>query len=206
MFDVKKTVESFAKNGLENFGPRGRGDMPGPPPEARPARASTESRAETALPAPVALPAEMVEVTSRFKKEYAPAELAELWGTLLYVYGDEAAAVAAVQSNWQMLCPSYTYPPVLLESKAALLEMMDDASVASVMADNPAVLQCGAKLTEGGEAAAEGIESFAKFRGATNSLIPEEARAPLIVAALAGVLWNVVVKFGSGDFGINNLA
>jgi len=94
------------------------------------------------------LPADIVEVTQRFKKEYTRQQLEQLWGALVAAYGSEALAREAVFSNPQIINPSYTFCNTLLLSKDVLFEMMGKEEALDVMLKNPAVLQ--ARLTETG--------------------------------------------------------
>lgn len=193
MLDVAKTAKLFQENGLGMFGPRRGAITEGGPPREKNTGARSRSfaqKGQAVASRPLfgrgrALPAEVSALTARFKKEYEPAQLSALWSALVEAYGSEELAARACESNPQIINPSYTDPPALvLTSKRALLEMMDEEEALDVMAKNPSVLQCGTSLTAAG---ADGIKSFANARSAGNALLPTSARAPLLVAVLAAV-------------------
>ena len=60
-------------------------------------------------------PAVQEVVSTKFKKEYPKADIAELWSELKVCFGgSEELALKAVQENPQIINPSYTNPPKLL--------------------------------------------------------------------------------------------
>ena len=128
-------------------------------------------------------------VTSTFKKEYRAEELELLWAALVKCMGSKERALAAAQSNPQIINPSYTFCNTMLESKAALLEVMSEQEALEVMDNNPSVLQCGPSLAALGPAE---IKTFASFRSLV-SRVPEEVRALLLGAFAAVVLAPVVL-------------
>uniref|UniRef100_A0A6U8KC40 Uncharacterized protein n=1 Tax=Emiliania huxleyi TaxID=2903 RepID=A0A6U8KC40_EMIHU len=134
------------------------------------------------------LPADIVEVTQRFKKEYTRQQLEQLWGALVAAYGSEALAREAVFSNPQIINPSYTFCNTLLLSKDVLFEMMGKEEALDVMLKNPAVLQCGPSLDTLGP---DEIKGFANIRGLGNK-IPESARLGLISFTIGAALFPVI--------------
>ena len=57
----------------------------------------------------VRLSPDAVAITNSFRKEYAAKDLELLWGALIKVYGSSADALAAAQTNPQVLNPSYSF-------------------------------------------------------------------------------------------------
>lgn len=137
----------------------------------------------------VRLPASMIEVTTRFKKEYERKDLELLWGALLKVYGSSALAESAVLANPQILNPSYSFCNTMLASKAVLVDMMGSEDALDVMIKNPAVLQCGPSLDTLGP---DEIKGFANIRSLGNKILPESVRLVALTALILVLLFPVV--------------
>jgi len=135
------------------------------------------------------LPPSMLEVTSRFKKQYERKDLEVLWGALLKVYGSQDLAEQAVRENPQVLNPSYSFCNTMLASKEVLVEMMGKEDAMDVMLKNPAILQCGPSLDTLGP---DEIKGFANIRSLGNRLFPEEVRGYALTALIALCLFPVV--------------
>lgn len=121
-----------------------------------------------------------LEVTKKFKKEYPMKDIEQLWGALLACYGKEDLALQAVQDNYQMLNPSYSFCNTMLVSRDVLVDMMGKEEALEVMCLNPAVLQCGPSLDTLGP---DEIKGFANIRS-IGKKIPEGAAGPAIVALI----------------------
>lgn len=141
----------------------------------------------------VRLPSSMVEVTTRFRKQYGRKELELLWGALLKVYGSQVLAEEAVLANPQILNPSYSFCNTMLASKDVLVDMMGKEDALDVMTKNPAVLQCGPSLDTLGP---DEIKGFANIRALGTKLLPESVRLVALTALLLVLLFPV--------FGVNN--
>ena len=70
------------------------------------------------------LPPAMLELTGRFKKEYAAKDLEVLWAALLKIYGSPQLAEQAARDNPQILNPSYSFCNTMLASAEVLENMM----------------------------------------------------------------------------------
>jgi len=153
---------------------------------------------------PKRLPADMVEVTSKFKKEYGRKDLELLWGAVSTIYPTQADAKQAVLQNPQILNPSYSFCNTMLASRDVLYDMMGKEEALQIMLKNPAVLQCGPSLDTLGP---DEIKGFANLRYFFNNLIPAEAQAPAIAALLLFCLFPVfaVNNPDLADSGLTNL-
>mmetsp|Transcript_46749 Transcript_46749/g.77407 ORF Transcript_46749/g.77407 Transcript_46749/m.77407 type:complete len:284 (+) Transcript_46749:38-889(+) len=133
----------------------------------------------------VRLTPEVSALTQTFKKEYAPRDLEVLWGALIKCYGSKELALQAVQSNPQIINPSYSFCNTMLESKRVLEGVMTAEEALEVMQLNPAVLQCGPSLDVLGAAEIKGI---ARLRSLGNTLVPQQLRGAAVGFLLASVL------------------
>jgi len=135
------------------------------------------------------LPPSMVEVTSRFKKQYEKKDLEVLWGALLKIYGSAPLAEQAVKENPQILNPSYSFCNTMLASNEVLVDMMGKEDALDVMLKNPAVLQCGPSLDTLGP---DEIKGFANLRSLGNRLFPEEVRGYALTLLILFCLFPVL--------------
>jgi len=138
---------------------------------------------------PAKMPAEVVDITQKFKKEYPKRDLELLWGAMLKIYGSTELAAAAAKTNPQIMNPSYTFCNTMLASEQVLVEMMGKEDALDVMIKNPAVLQCGPSLDTLGP---DEIKGFANIRSLGTRLFPEEARGFLLSALLLFCLYPVL--------------
>jgi hypothetical protein len=140
----------------------------------------------------VRLTPEALTITKSFRKEYPARDLELLWAALLKCYGSPAEALAAAQTNPQVLNPSYSFCNTMLESKRTLLNVMSEEEALEVMRLNPAVLQCGPSLEELG---ASEIQTIARLRGLGTQVIPAETRPVLVAALVAAVGFAITGRF-----------
>jgi len=150
------------------------------------------------------LPADMVEVTQSFKKEYARKDLEQLWGAVMAIYGTQTLAKQAVLENPQILNPSYSFCNTMLASRDVLYDMMGKDEALEVMLKNPAVLQCGPSLDTLGP---DEIKGFANLRNFFNNLIPKESQSAAIGLLLAFCLFPILAVNNPdlADTGVTNL-
>ena len=95
----------------------------------------------------LALPPDVAASNPWEKGTYDEKEVEELWETLREVYeNDSKASAAAIQVRGTILCPLYSTPNRIRESKAALVDVLGEAEAAVVMSKNPAVLTCGDEI------------------------------------------------------------
>ena len=156
---------------------------------------SAVKKGQKAKLGPKKMPASMVEVTTKFKKDYPKRDLEVLWAALLKCYGTQALAEEAVRQNSQILNPSYTFCNTMLMSKEVLVGMMGEEEAMEVMMKNPAVLQCGPSLDTLGP---DEIKGFANLRSFFNNLIPSDLVGPAIALLISFLLFPV--------FAVNNEA
>ena len=142
------------------------------------------------------LPADAVAVANTFKKQYTSKELEQVYGALLQCYGKENRALAAIASNPQILNPSYSFAPTIVESKRVLRTVMSEEEAQEVMRLNPAVLQCGPSLDVLG---ASEIKSIARARSIGNIIFPEQTRTPIISAGIASIALLVFAQQPNAD-------
>lgn len=129
---------------------------------------------------PQKMPAEVLELTNKFKKQYDRRDLDQLWGAMIACYGTKELAIQAAFENPQIVNPSYTFTNTMLASRDVLLDIMDKEEALQVMLRNPAVLQCGPSLDTLGP---DEIKGFANIRYFGNK-IPENARLAALAATL----------------------
>lgn len=142
------------------------------------------------------LPADILAVTQKFKKEYTRPELETLWGALLACYGSEALARQAVLDNPQIINPSYSFCNTMLASKDVLFGMMGKEEALDVMSKNPAVLQCGPSLDTLGP---DEIKGFANIRSLGNK-IPEQVRGFILAVTIGVCVFPVIAtQWGFAD-------
>lgn len=139
---------------------------------------------------PRKLPPAMLELTGKFKKQYAKQDIEVLWAALLKIYGSQQAAEQAARDNPQILNPSYSFCNTMLASADVLTNMMSKEEAMEVMTNNPAVLQCGPALDTLGP---DEIKGFASIRALGNK-IPESARNLLLIAVLLFVFFPVAAQ------------
>jgi hypothetical protein len=144
----------------------------------------------------VRLTPEALTITKSFRKEYPARDLELLWAALLKCYGSPAEALAAAQTNPQVLNPSYSFCNTMLESKRTLLNVMSEEEALEVMRLNPAVLQCGPSLDVLG---AGEIKAIAQFRNIGNTLFPPVIRTPILGALCATILLLVIAQRPGAD-------
>jgi len=60
------------------------------------------------------LPPSMIELTGKFKKQYAKQDLEVLWAAMLKIYGSQQLAEQAARDNPQILNPSYSFCNTML--------------------------------------------------------------------------------------------
>ena len=100
---------------------------------------------------------------------YKQKDIDALWNTLKQVYGSEAAARKAVKQNNQVICPLYATPATMRLAYNSLVKLCGKADAKEIMANNPAILQCGDLSGEDpvalrkAAAARVGMDSFARF-------------------------------------------
>ena len=58
---------------------------------------------------PKRMPAEVVELTTKFKKQYDSKELNQLWGAMVACYGNDKLAIQAAFENPQIVNPSVSF-------------------------------------------------------------------------------------------------
>uniref|UniRef100_A0A7S0HR55 Uncharacterized protein n=1 Tax=Phaeocystis antarctica TaxID=33657 RepID=A0A7S0HR55_9EUKA len=136
------------------------------------------------------LPPSMLELTGKFKKQYAKQDLEVLWAAMLKIYGSQQLAEQAARDNPQILNPSYSFCNTMLASADVLNNMMSKEEALEVMTNNPAVLQCGPSLDTLGP---DEIKGFASIRALGNK-IPESARNFLLIATLLFTLFPVAAQ------------
>ena len=91
------------------------------------------------------LPPSMLELTGKFKKQYAKQDIEVLWAAMLKIYGSQQLAEQAARDNPQILNPSYSFCNTMLASADVLNNMMSKEEVSPCHV-GPAPL-CTAVLT-----------------------------------------------------------
>ena len=132
------------------------------------------------------------ELTSLVSATNSRGDVEVLWAALLSCCdGCEERAIAAARSNPQIINPSYSFCNTMLESQKVLLGVMPKQEALEVIAQNPAILQCGPALET---ASVAEIKLVARVRSIGNALVPAQIRGPavstLIAAIVAAVLFN----------------
>jgi hypothetical protein len=75
------------------------------------------------------LPPAMLELTGKFKKQYAKQDIEVLWAAMLKIYGSQQLAEQAARDNPQILNPSYSFCNTMLASADVLNNMMSKEEV-----------------------------------------------------------------------------
>jgi len=110
---------------------------------------------------------------------YLDEQVEELWDTVVTFYESESAAAnAARQCKFVILCPLYASPQLLRASHAALIEAIGADEAAEILVKNPAVLTCGEGLRNADRAE---IFRLANLRQVLDRIPPQAIWATILV-------------------------
>ena len=141
-----------------------------------------------------ALPAEVEKANSWDRGTYPDADVEELWDALCEVYESEAAAAkAAIQVRGSVLCPIYSSPSMLRDSKAALENVLGADEAAVIMEKNPAVLTVGSDLVS---AEPDEIRRLASLREQLDKIPPSALLA--VVLGLSAFIGGKILLIQTG--------
>ena len=137
-----------------------------------------------------ALPAEVQAANSWDPGTYQEVDVEANWEALCEAYGsEERASAAAQQVRGSVLCPIYSTPNLIRDSKDALVTVLGTDEAAVIMKKNPAVLTCGGDLLT---ADPDDIRRFANLRE-TLDKIPPQALLALVLGISAFILGKIAL-------------
>jgi len=110
---------------------------------------------------------------------YSDEQVEELWDTVASLYESESAAAdAARQCKYVILCPLYASPQLLRASHTALIQNIGEEDAAEILVKNPAVLTCGEGLRNADRAE---IFRLANLRQVLDRIPPQAIWATILV-------------------------
>lgn len=128
---------------------------------------------------------------------YMDSEVEELWDVLCEAYGsDDLASAAAQQVRCSVLCPLYSTPAQIRDSKEALIEVMGADEAVTIMAKHPAILTCGSDVLY---ADPDEIRRLASLRSVLDRIPPAVLLGSVlaITAAVGGKI--ALIQLGYAD-------